>query len=177
VPGRLCAFSYNEVDWTEIDVIFVDDLDENWISEDVVDRLGLEIESSDIEEYCHLDIQGRTLPFLGRVELQWAEKDGQNNLSSHFDYCRVVSDESFEVFLKMSLLPGSVLRLPPVEDLSLEPVSAFSPVAPADNTFISAKTLPVPSSAGSFDSVSDDCKEGSPEYVFQPRIQHLLINI
>lgn len=128
-----------------------------------------EIENSDVDEYCHLDSEARTLPFVGCVELQWGEKDGQNNISSHFDDCRVVPDESFEVFLKMSLLPGSVLKFPPVEDyFSPEPVQLFSPIAPADNTFISAQILIEPSSAGSFDGAADDCKEGSAEYVFQP---------
>ena len=164
---RLCAFSTEDEEWVEIEVIFVDDLDENWISEDLVKRLGLFITSRlYVQEWCHLET--RSLPFLGNVELQWSEKDGKSHVRSHFADCKVVRNKSFEVFLTMSLLPEIDPKLLNVEVMFTPDLgSILSPFAQADDTFISAQSTVEMTPAGFFDGGSDACKEDSPEYVFK----------
>ena len=162
VQRQLCAFSKNKDGWVDIDATFVDDLDENWISKDFVDRLGLKAKYSEPKEYGHLEAS--TLPFLGTVELQWSEKSGKDFLKSRYAICKIVNDKSFEVFLKISYLPGGRPQSLPatsVSTLDLPPIVSPAPVTCASLSSPGPTALPL---AGSFDGSPVECKEDSHEY-------------
>jgi hypothetical protein len=140
----------------EINALFVADLEENWISEDLVASLGLTRCSPEKKgEYGRLE--RRTVRFSGTVLLQWTEL---GNRTSKFTPCRVVLRESFGLYLQQSLLSP---QTPPAE-----PVKGFDPIplrgpapevsSPSENTCSSAPTV------GSFDGSPEDLDDNSKEY-------------
>ena len=93
-------YSDREKTYTEINASVVKDLDECWISEEVVERLELKRRPNltGKTEYGCLGLQ--SFKFRGTVTLQWLCKSNSQPTT-----CRIVPSKIFEIYLPYSLLP------------------------------------------------------------------------
>ena len=94
------AYSNREKIYKKIEISVVSDIDECWISENVVDRLQLtrRPNSEDDGKWGCLGL--RTFEFSGTVSLQWI-----CNVNSRVDQCRVVPSNEFKIYLPSSKIP------------------------------------------------------------------------
>ena len=95
------VYSCKNEEWIEVKATFVSDLEENWISKDLLARLDSDgvPELRRKKEYGRLGL--RAVAFLGSFKLKWTEK---GNFKTKIAECRIVRDESFELYLKSDLL-------------------------------------------------------------------------
>lgn len=96
--------------------------------------------------------------------MQWSEKSGKDFLRSRYAICKIVNHKSFEVFLKISSLPGGrpqSLPATPVSTVNLSPIVSSAPLNCAFLSSPGPTALPL---AGSFDGSPIEYKEDSPEY-------------
>jgi hypothetical protein len=84
----------------EVEATLVDDLDENWISKSLVDRLKPEF-CFEEQGYGHDGL--KTVKFLGTIKIQWRSMTSLKTIETD---CRVVRGE-FDLYLRRCLLPPS----------------------------------------------------------------------
>jgi len=150
------AYSAKENQYIEIRAVFVGDLQENWISKSLVDRLDLE-PSPDAEasqEWGHLGL--KTVEFQGTVELQWTQK---GCLKTKTTKCRVIGTKSCILYLKSSLFcpPAPIprtssIRTAPLQNRELKVLQKETSVPPT--------VLPV---VGAFDGVEKVIEDNAEE--------------
>jgi hypothetical protein len=135
----------------EVEATFVDDLDQNWISKSLLDRLKPEFP---LDEPRYGRIALKSVMFLGTTKIQWA---GRNSLKTIETECRVVRAECFNLYLRKCLLPPSI-----GQGTSRTPSSSIPaplPVPPEDSSLpLSSPPLVV----GSFDGLTLD---GQPKWI------------
>lgn len=138
----LRVYSNREKTYTETNVTVVNDIEQCWISEDMVEKLQLKRKpnSKDDDKWGCLGLQ--TFEFRGNITLQWKRNDNSEATKG-----RIVPRNEFEIYLPFNLLPS----LPPQEkELTfLNPVSP-SPL-PVLNETSSLTTTSLTTFAGQFD--------------------------
>lgn len=157
----------------EVNAVFAADLDklnQNWISEDLVQRLQLTrtFNSGDEAEYGRLE---KTFQFRGSLTLRWAEKGGHK---STFTSCRIAPSKNFDLLLQSSLLPLPVLEKC-VFDVDLTPAPPLSSPS-LEETHLSTASTSTISSVGSFHTEPKVIEENSETYDTFPHLCHLETN-
>jgi hypothetical protein len=106
VSNEILVYSYKDEKWIEVKATFVNDLKENWISLNLFARLDPDGVSNwrsqnSRKEYGEYGPLESRIRFWGRFKLQWTEK---GDFKSKLAECRVLRDDSFELYLKSDLL-------------------------------------------------------------------------
>jgi hypothetical protein len=151
------VYSDKDEDWIEINATFVSDLEENWISKGLFARLDPDRvpEIKRKKEYGHLGL--RMVMFLGSFKLKWTEK---GNFKTKIAECRIVRDESFELYLKGDLLSLTSTPHQVKSQSSPEPIESPLSNPPQE----SSASIPNHSQAiGCFDGLTKFLEENSPE--------------
>jgi hypothetical protein len=156
---RVCSSKKNE--WVNVDAVFAADLDklnQNWISEDLVQRLQLTrtFNSGDEAEYGRLE---KSFQFRGSLILRWAEK-GRHK--STFTACRIVPSKAFDLLLQSSLLP---LAIPEKHAVDVDVTPAPPLLSPSlEETHLSTASTSTISSVGSFHTEPKVIEEDPQKY-------------
>ena len=151
----------------DVNAVFAADLDklnQNWISEDLIQRLQLTrtFNSEGEAEYGRLE---KTFQFRGSLVLRWAEKGGHK---STFTSCRIVPSRTFDLLLQSSLLPLPIpeKRVLNVDLTQAPPLSSLS----LEETHLSTASTSTISSVGSFHTEPKVIEENSEKYDTFPHL-------
>jgi hypothetical protein len=135
-------------DLIEVEATFVDGLDENWISKSLVDRLVPDFPPKE-QGYGHIGF--KTVKFLGRIKIQWTEK---NSFKTTETDCRVVKAEYFNLYLRR--YPGTPVTTGPRQRASRTPSDSIEK-PPTITPDLSSTSPPSPQTAvGAFDGLASD---------------------
>jgi hypothetical protein len=157
------VYSKKDKTFTEINATFVNDIDESWISEDLVERLELNHTSSLEDKPKYGRLGKKMFQFCGTVCLQWIERG-----KSKYTKCRIVPDKSFEVYLHCSQSNPASPRGKPLITPDPPPTSLPPPL----NEDSPSTTSLSAAIAGSFDGdgLAEVLDDRSKEYCFPARI-------
>jgi hypothetical protein len=104
------VYSNRERRYIEINVSIVRDLDEGWVSEDTVKRLELKRKDNNAEDPDWGILGWQSYEIHGTTMLEWIDKGYTQDAK-----CRIVSCNSFDIYLPSCLLTAPSLLHGPIE--------------------------------------------------------------
>jgi hypothetical protein len=152
------VYSPRSREFAEINAVFVVELGESWISEDLVERLGLSFVPNLDGKPEYGVLEKRTFKFSGSVVLTWRLEGG---VQSKVIKCRVVPMQLLKVYLPRSSLPSNSKSIPLVVS---NPESPQIISHTAEDHVLSRMDPPLFPSAGSVDGAVEYLDDSLEEY-------------